>query len=186
MPFMDSAPESPPPATSSPPYAGRDFLWDSIAGLYMRERSFVRFANVDGDTVGPPLIRTYGVINAELPTDDVGSEQRIVAIPIENKSDYKSVFRAHLDSGVKSGIHELVLMCEYQTRTLFRTLKPCIHVAAYPAGTWQGFFDAVKRFASAEFRWPPPLFLYSPPVLTIPTNPFPIPTAGLNNNLFRP
>ena len=174
--------------SSVPPSAGRDFPWDPIAGLYMRVRDFIRYAKVEGDTVGPAMFGKYGSIYAELPTDDVGPEQRIVAIPIENKGDYKSVFRAHLDSGLKSGVHELVVMCEYQTRTgLFRKqLQPCIHVAGYPAGTWQGFFDAVKRFAPAEFHWPPPLFLYSPPVLTLPTNPFPIPTAGFNNNLFRP
>jgi hypothetical protein len=175
--------------SSVPPSAGRDFPWDQIAGLFLRVRNFIRFADIDGDTVGRPLLdRFYGSIYAELPTDDVGPEERIVSIPIENKSDYKSVFRANLDSGLKSGVHELVVMCEYQTRTgLFRkTLNPCIHIAGYPAGTWQGFFDAVKRFASAEFHWPPPLFLYSPPVLTLPKNPFPIPTAGVNNNLFRP
>jgi hypothetical protein len=173
--------------SSVPPYAGRDFPWDSIAALYLRVRNFIRYAEIDGDTVGKAMLGNYGSVYAELPTDDVGPEQRIMAIPIENKGDYKSVFRAHLDSGVKSGVNELVVLCEYQTRGgLFRTLKPCIHVAGYPAGTWQGFFDVVKRYAPAEFRWPVPLFLYSPPVGTIPTNPFPIPTTGLNNNLFRP
>src|SRR5262249_35039651 len=124
-------------------------------------------------------------IHAELPNPDVDSEQRIIRLRIENNSDYKSISRAHLDPGVKFGANELVILCEYQTRGLFGRLKPCIHVAGYPAGTWQGFFDAVNRYASTEFRWPPPLFLYSPPVRTIPTTPFPA-SNGIAKNSFSP
>ena len=119
----------------------------------------------------------YGTIEAELPNPDVDPGQRIVLLPIEHKSDYKSVYRAHLDRGVESGANELIVLYEYR-RGLFGRRKPCIHVACYPAGTWQGFFDAVDKYASSEFRWPQPLFLYSPS----PSGPFPATTK----NLFSP
>jgi hypothetical protein len=170
----------------SPPKAGISFAWEHIAGYYMRMRKFIPVSIIEGDNVGPKSPAGYGVIHAELPNPSVDPEQRIIAISIENKSDYKSVFRAHLDPGLKSEVNEVIIFCEYQSRGLFGTLKPLIHVAGYPAGTWQGFFDAVERYASAEFRWPPPLFLYSPPVRTIPTNPFPAPTGSLNKNSFSP
>jgi hypothetical protein len=146
----------------------------------MRVRSFARYATVDGDNVGPATVLGYGSINAELPNPDVKPDERIVSLPIQHKSDYKSIFRAHLDSGVQSGLNELIILCE-DRRSLFGRPKPCIHVAGYPAGTWQGFFDAVDRYASGEFRWPPPLFVYSP---TAPS-PFP-PSKGLTTNSFSP
>jgi len=40
------------------------------------------------------------------------------------------------------------------------------------------FFDAVDKYASAEFRWSQPLFLYQPS----PTSPFP----AKPTNLFSP
>jgi hypothetical protein len=160
--------------------AGRDFRWEWIAGYYMRLHKFMPLAKIEGDTVGPRSVLGYGYINAELPNPDVEPEKRIVSIRIENKSDYKSVFRAQLDSGIKSGVNELIIL--YQHRPgLFGKHKPCIHVAGYPAGTWQGFVEAVDRYASGEFRWPPPLFLYAPTTWHV----FP-PTKNLNQNGFRP
>jgi hypothetical protein len=164
-----------------PPTAGRDFPWEWIAGYYMRVRKFIPLASLEGDTVGPGALGVYGWIHAELPNPEVDAEQRIMSLPIENKSDYKSISNAYLDSGVKSGANELIILYE-RRRGLFGTRKPGIHVACYPAGTWQGFFDAVDSYASPEFRWPPPLFLYAP----IANGPFPTPTGGLNKNLFRP
>jgi len=166
---------------NSLPYAGRDFRWEWIAGYYMRVRKFLPLAKLNGDNVSGALPDgVCGFIHAELPNPDVEPEKRIVSIPIQNKSDYKSVFRAHLDAGIKSGVNELIIVYQHR-RGLFGKRKPCIHVAGYPAGTWQGFFEAVDRYASAEFRWPPPLFLYEP----IPNGPFPA-TKGLAKNSFSP
>lgn len=165
----------------STPQAGIDFQWEWIAGYYMRVRKFHRLATLNGDNVSGALPDgTCGFIHAELPNPDVEPEKRIVSIPIQNKGDYKSVFRAHLDAGVNSGVNELVIMYQHR-RGFFGKPKPCIHVAGYPAGTWQGFFEAVDRYASGEFRWPPPLFLYSP----LPNGPFPAP-KGLTKNAFSP
>jgi hypothetical protein len=168
--------------SSNIPIAGMSFAWEWISGHYLRVDSFVPFATVDGDNVGPatPLVG-YGNINAELSNPDVEPDQRIVSLPIENKSDYKSIFRAHLDAGVQSGFNELIILYELR-RGFFGRRKPGLHVAYYPAGTWLGFFDAVSKDASAEFRWPPPLCLYSPTGL----GPFPAPTGGLTKNLFSP
>ena len=92
-------------------------------------RKFIPISDIDGDTVGSAEMGVYGFIHAELPNPDVDPEQRIIRLRIENNSDYKSISRADLDSGVKSGANELVILCEYQTRGLFGRLKPCIHVA---------------------------------------------------------
>jgi hypothetical protein len=166
---------------NSPPIAGKSFSWQHIAGYYLRVHSFVRFAKMSGDTVGRPFLGAYGLMHAVLPNPDVSLEERIVGIPIEHKSDYKSVYRAHLDSSIESGVNEVVVLYEYR-RGLFGSRKPCIHVACYPTGTWQGFFEAVSKYAPSEFRWPKPLFLYAP----TPSGPFPLPTKGLNPNIFSP
>ena len=147
----------------------------------MRVRQFFPVATLNGDHVSGALpTGVCGFIHAELPNPDLEPEKRIVSIRIENKSDYKSVFRAQLDSGVKSGVNELIILYEHR-RGLFGTPKPCIHVAGYPVGTWQGFFEAVDKYASGEFRWPPPLFVYAPTASRV----FP-PTKNLNQNSFRP
>ena len=98
----------------------------------------------------------------------------MVNLPIEEKSDYKSIYRAHHDRGVQAGTNELVLLYEHRKGFLGRR-KPSFHVAAYPSGTWEGFFDAVSRYAVSEFQWPEALFLYQPSA----TNAFPA-----NKNLF--
>ena len=167
---------------SSTPQAGINFRWESIAGYYMRVHKFLPLAELNGDNVSGALpTGVCGFIYAELPNPDVESEQRIVSLPIEHESDYKSVYQAHFDSGVKSGENELVVLYEHR-RGVFGGRKPCIHVACYPAGTWQGFFNAVDKYASGEFRWPEPLFLYAPS----PNSPFPATTKGLTKNLFSP
>jgi hypothetical protein len=66
-------------------------------------------ADVAGDKVGSPILGAYGIFNAELPNPDVSPEQRIIQLPIEHKSDYKSVYRANIDQGVKSGANELIV-----------------------------------------------------------------------------
>jgi hypothetical protein len=162
---------------NSLPVAGVSFPWENINGYYLCVRAFLPFADIAVDKVGSPVMGMYALINAELPNPDVNPEQRIVQLPIEHKSDYKSLYGAHLDSGVKSGANELIIMYEHR-RGLFGRRKPCIHVACYPAGTWQSFFDAVEKYASAEFRWPQPLFLYQPSPNTL----FPTTTR----NLFSP
>ncbi len=167
--------------SSSKPQAGRDFRWELIDGLFMRVRKFLPLATLNGDKVSGVLpTGLCGFIYAELPNPDVEPEQRVLAIPIQNKSDYKSISNAHLDRGVKSGANELIILYEHR-RGLFGGRKPCIHVAGYPAGTWQTFFDAVDKYASAEFRWPPPHFVYAPTAWRV----FP-PTKGTNQNSFRP
>jgi hypothetical protein len=163
------------------PQAGISFPRKWITGYYMRVRSFTRFAKVEGDSVGSPVAGIYGIIKVELPNPEVDPQQRLVNLPIEHRSDYKSVYRAHFDSSIESGVNELIVLYE-DRRGLFGRRKPCIHIACYPAGTWQGFFNAVDKYAPAEFRWPEPLFLYAP----IPNGPFPTPTKGLTKNLFSP
>jgi len=165
---------------SSSLQAGIDFSWEWVAGYYMRVRKFVPFVKIQGDTVGPRTLIGYGYIFAELPAPDVRPEKRIVCLKIQHKSDFKSISNAHLDSGFRSGANELIILYEHR-RGLFGGRKPCIHVAGYAAGTWQGFFEAVDRYASGEFRWPPPLFVYAP--TTWPAFP---PTKGTNQNGFRP
>ena len=158
------------------PVAGETFPWDYVAGFYLCLRSFVPFAEVSEDSVGSAIFGAYGHAEAELPNPDVEPEQRVVTLPIKHKSDYKSLYRAHLDAGVKAGSNKLVLLYEHR-RGVFGGHKASFHVAAYPAGTWQSFFDAVSNYASDQFRWPKALFLYQPSSRTA----FP---AG--RNIFRP
>jgi hypothetical protein len=57
----------------------------------MRVRKFLPLATLNGDKVSGVLpTGLCGFIYAELPNADVEPEQRILAIPIQNKSDYKS------------------------------------------------------------------------------------------------
>jgi hypothetical protein len=141
--------------------AGKSFPWQDIAGYYLRVRSFTPFTAVSGDKVGSPLLGAYGLVLVELPNPDVDSQQRAVTLPIEHRSDYKSVYRAHLDSGIKAGTNEVIILYEHRRGFLGRR-KPCFHVAAYPTGTWQRFFDAVSNYGPREFQWPEPLFLFQP------------------------
>lgn len=156
--------------------AGKTFPWEYIAGYYLRLHSFTPFAEVSGDRVGSAILGAYGIAEAELPNPDIEPRQRVVTLPIEHKSDYKSLYRAHLDAGVKAGRNELVLLYEHR-RGVFGGHKASFHVAAYPAGTWQGFFDAVSKYAADQFRWPQALFLYQP------SNTTAFPARG---NLFSP
>ena len=141
--------------------AGKSFPWHEIAGYYLRVQSFTPFAEISGDKVGSPLLGAYGLVLVELPNPDVDSQQRTVTLPIEHRSDYKSVYRAHLDSGIKAGTNELIMVYEHR-RGLFGRRKPCFHVAAHRTGTWQRFFDAVSNYTPNEFQWPEALFLYQP------------------------
>lgn len=141
--------------------AGKTFPWEHIAGFYLRVRSFMPFATVSGDRIGVPKLGAYGLALAELPNPDLGPHERVISLPVENVSDYKSLYRAHLDAGVKAGSNELVVLYEPR-KGFFGGRKPSFHVAAYPAGTWQSFFEAVERPESQNFRWPQALFLYQP------------------------
>jgi len=141
--------------------AGVDFPWQNIAGYYMCVRSFTPFADVSGDNVGAPVLNKYGLVYAELPNPDVDEEQRTLCLPIEHKSDYKSFSRAHLDNEIESGINELVVLYEHR-KGLFGGKKPCFHIAAFPEGTWETFFEAVDKYSASEFKWPKPLFLFQP------------------------
>ncbi len=141
--------------------AGKNFPWEYVTGFYLRLDSFLRFAEMSGERVGRAMLGAYGLVGAELANPDVEPEQRVVTLPVENKSDYKSLYRAYLDSGVKAGTNELVLLYENR-RGIFGGRKASFHVAAYPVGTWQRFFDAVDKYASQEFHWPKALFLYQP------------------------
>ena len=141
--------------------AGKHFPWEQISGFCLRLDSFHPFAKVDGDHVGPAVLGAFGLATVELPNPDVEPEQRLIDLPIEHKSDYKSLFRAQLDAGVRNGTNELVVVYEHR-RGFLGGKRACLHVAAYCAGTWKGFFDAVSRYAAKEFRWPSALFLYQP------------------------
>ena len=104
---------------------------------------------------------SYGFVTAELPNPDVEPSQRIITLPIKHKNDYSSIYKAFIDTGVKTGTNELVLVYEHR-RNLFGRHKACIHLAAYPKGTWNTFFEAVTNYAAKEFQWPIPLFLFRP------------------------
>jgi len=155
--------------------AGVHIPWRSIEGFFMCVRSFTRLAQVSGPKVGGSVLGTYGVAQAELPNPDVDPHKRMLSIPIKNKSDYKSFFSAHLDTGVKSGDNELVILYEHR-KNLLGGRRPCFHVAIYPTGTWNNFFQAVANYQAQEFKWPRPLILYQPS----PTNVFPT-----TKNIFR-
>jgi hypothetical protein len=155
--------------------AGINFPWKYVEGLFMCVRSFTPLTEIVVDKVGASVLGTFGVVNAELPNPDVQSHQRILSLPIKHKSDYKSISRAHIDSGIKSGTNELVILYEHR-RNLFGGPKACFHVAIYPTGTWNNFFEAVANYKAQEFEWPRPLILYQPS----PTNIFPT-----TKNIFR-
>jgi hypothetical protein len=141
--------------------AGKHFPWEQISGLCLRLESFLPFAKVNGDHVGPAVLGAFGLAVVELPNPDVEPEQRLISLPIEHKSDYKSLFRAQIDAGVRDKTNELVVVYEPR-RGFLGGKRACLHVAAYPAGTWKAFFDAVSRYAGKDFRWPTALFLYQP------------------------
>jgi hypothetical protein len=141
--------------------AGTHFPWKQISGFYLRLDSFLAVAEVHGDRVGPAVAGFFGLATVELPNPDVEPEQRLVTLPIEHKSDYKSLVRAQLDHGVRDKTNELVVMYEYR-RGILGGKRACLHVAAYSAGTWRSFFDAVDRYSSKDFHWPTALFLYQP------------------------
>jgi len=141
--------------------AGMNFPWKYIEGHFMLVRSFIPLTQIVGDKVGTSVLGAFGIINAELPNPDVQHSQRIVALPIKNKSDYKSLSRAHIDSGIKNGTNELIILYQHR-RNLLGGTKPCFHVALYPSGTWSKFFDAVTKYKSQEFKWTQPLILYQP------------------------
>ena len=127
----------------------------------MRVHSFIPLARLDGDMVGASIMGTYGIVTAELPNPDIKLEQRIIRLPIMNKSDYKSISRAHIDSGIKNGTNEIVIIYENR-RGLFGGHKASFHVAIYPSSTWNVFYEAVSNYKSQEFIWPRPLLLYQP------------------------
>ena len=141
--------------------AGKNFPWEYITGFYLRLTHFTPVATIDGNQVGSGVMGAYGLASAELPNPDVEPNQRLVMLPIEHKSDYKSLYRAHLDSEVSAGTKELVILYENRRGFLNRR-QPSLHVAAYPNGTWLRFFEAVANYQSGDFRWPEPLFLYQP------------------------
>ena len=100
-------------AESSELTAGINFPWKYIEGLFMLVRSFTPLTQIAGDKVGTSVLGTFGIVNAELPNPDVQASQRIVSLPIKNKSDYKSISRAHIDSGIKNGTNELIILYEH-------------------------------------------------------------------------
>ncbi|HVA97957.1 MAG TPA: hypothetical protein VNG53_03600, partial [Bacteroidia bacterium] len=137
--------------------------------------SFTPLSQISGDKVGASILGTFGIANAELPNPDVQPSQRIVSLYIKNKSDFKSISRAHTDSGIKNGTNELIILYEHRRNLLGRP-KACFHVALYPNGIWNNFFDAVQNYKAQEFKWPQPLILYQPSS----TNIFPA-----TKNIFR-
>jgi hypothetical protein len=148
--------DSPPP-----PVAGKQFPWEHIAGACMRLENLMSFAALDGRRVGSPTLGAYGLAIMELPNPDVTRQQRLITFPVQTKGDYKSICRAQLDRGVQDGSVELVIAYEHR-RGLFGGAKPGLHIAGYPAGTWQEFFEAVSNYKAQDFVWPAALFLYQP------------------------
>lgn len=141
--------------------AGIDFPWEYIAGYYFRVEDFVPLANVRVDEVASPTLGAFGLAIVELPNPDVSASQRFLRLPIEHVSDYKSLYRAHIDSGVRDKSNELILLYEHR-RGFFGGKRPSLHVAAYPRGTWKRFFEAVSQYTPHEFQWPSARFLYQP------------------------
>ncbi len=142
----------------TPPIAGHDVPWERVSGFFLRLESFRPYAQQVGGQVGPD---SFGLAIAELPDPDLEPAQRLFGLPIEHQSDYRSLVGAHLDDGVRDAATELIVLYEPR-RGLLGGKRACLHVAAYPAGTWEAFFDAVSRYAAEEFCWPNALFLYQP------------------------
>ena len=142
--------------------AGKDFPWEYVAGFCLLFSELFSFAEVVGHTVqGSKAFGAYGVASVELPNPDIDANQRMLRLPIENKSDFKSITYAQLDSGVIAGKNELILLFENR-KGLFGGRKPSIHVAVFPAGTWLDFFEAVTNYKGADYQWPHALGLYQP------------------------
>ncbi len=142
--------------------AGKDFPWEYVAGFYLLFSNLMSFAEVAGHTVrGNKVFGAYGVATVELPNPDIDANQRMLMLPIENKSDFKSIVYAQLDSGVTEGTNELILLFENR-KGWFGGRKPSLHVAAYPTGTWLKFFEAVTNYNGADYQWPNALGLYQP------------------------
>jgi hypothetical protein len=146
--------------------AGIHFPWKNITGFFMCVRSFTPFVEILGDKVGASILGAFGVVNAELPNPDVEPQQRILSLPIKHKSDFKSISRAYMDSGIKNGTNELIILYEHR-RNLFGQPKACFHLAIYPTGTWNSFFAAVSNYKAQEFLWPSPLILFQPSTTNI-------------------
>jgi len=155
--------------------AGSDFPWKYVERLFMCVHSFSPLSEINFDKVGDSVLGTFGFINAELPNPDVQIHERIISLPIKHKSDYKSISGAHIDLSLKNGTNELVIIYENRRNILGRP-KACFHVAIYPAGTWNRFFEAVSNYKVQEFVWPQPFVLYQPSA----TNIFP-----KTRNIFR-
>jgi hypothetical protein len=145
--------------------------WKWLHGHYLRFASFLDL----GEFGGGGLLG-FGIVTAELPNLDVEPEQRFIKFIIQDKSDYESLTHAQIDRGARDGTNELLLAYEYR-RGLFGGRRPCLHVAAYPAGTWTSFLDAVSKYAAKAFRWPNALFKYQPSNTQV----FPA-----TENIFRP
>lgn len=143
----------------------------AISNLFMLVTNFIEFAKIQDNKITNPLMGVYGVVDVELPNPDVEKSQRIVRINIKNKSDFKSISRAHLDKGIEEGTNELILLYEYR-RKLFGGNKAGFHIALYPKGTWAEFFKAVDAYKAQEFVWPRPLTCFQPSELSV----FPIST----------
>ncbi len=142
--------------------AGKSFPWEYVAGFYLLFSDLTSFAVVAGHTVqGNKVFGAYGVATVELPNPDIDANQRMLMLPIENKSDFKSIVYAQLDSGVKEGTNELILLFENR-KGWFGGRKPSLHVAVYPTGTWLKFCEAVKNYKGADYQWPNALGLYQP------------------------
>ena len=142
--------------------AGKDFPWEYITGFYLLFSKLYEFAEVAGHLVrGNKFLGAYGVASVELPNPDIDANQRMLRLPIENKSDFKSIVYAQLDSGVKEGANELILLFENR-KGIFGGRKPSLHVAVYPTGTWLKFFEAVTNYGGADYQWPNALGLYQP------------------------
>lgn len=155
--------------------AGQNVPWKWMHGHFTKVVSFTRLAQFLGEKIGESVMGTYGFVDVELPNPDVSTDKRVISLPIKNKSDYRSLHMAYTDRHVKDGSFEVHLGYEHR-RTLLGGFKPCFHIAVYPVGTWQAFYDLVDAYRPKEFTWPKPLFMFQPSNTQV----FP-----MSNNIFK-
>jgi hypothetical protein len=142
--------------------AGKSFPWEYVTGAVLRVSRFVDFTTLDGIARAVAMQGgAYGLLLAEVPDPDRTPDERLISVPIEHRSDCKSLSRAQMDFGVLAGETELVAVYENR-RGWFGRKKASLHIAAFSTGTWNKFLDAVACEKAQEFSWPNALFLFQP------------------------
>lgn len=141
--------------------AGRDFPWAWIQGHFLLFEQLLPFSEVNGDRVGKKILGTHGTVKAQLANPDVDVQMRSVWLPIQNKTDFLSIYRADLDQSVQNGSVQLILLYEGR-KSFLGGAKPSLHIGAFTTGVWDQFLAAVDSYSASSFRWPDPLFIFQP------------------------